>query len=390
MIIGVPKESFHGERRVALVPLALATLAKRNVEVVVEAGAGTEAGYPDGDYTKHGAKLATSRGQLFGAADVIVQVRGFGANPEAGGADLEHHHEGQIVIAMLDPLGSPEHVRTLARTGVTAFALELMPRITRAQSMDVLSSMATIAGYKAVLLAANELPKMFPMMMTAAGTITPARVLVLGAGVAGLQAIATAKRLGAVVEAYDIRPEVKDQVKSVGGKFVELDLETNEVGDTGGYAKAQTQKFYEKQQALLAAHVARSDVVIATAAVPGRRAPVLVTKSMVEAMKPGALIIDLAAETGGNCELTKPGTTVDAGGVAVHGPTNVPASVPFHASQMYAKNAATFLAHLITKEGELAIDLEDEITSGTLVAQNGEVVHERVKAALASVQKESA
>jgi NAD(P) transhydrogenase subunit alpha len=387
MIIGVPTETFADERRVALVPLALAALAKRKHGVVVQAGAGAKAGYPDADYNEHGAEILPGRREVFEKADIVVQVRGLGANPDAGLSDLELMRENQVVIAMLDPLGNPAAAEALAERGVTAFAMELLPRITRAQSMDVLSSMATIAGYKAALIAATSLPKMFPMMMTAAGSITPAKVFVIGVGVAGLQAIATAKRLGAVVEAYDIRPEVKDQVKSVGGKFVELELDTDEAGDTGGYARAQSEAFYARQQALMTKHVADADVVITTAAVPGKRAPILVTAAMVEAMKPGAMVVDLAADTGGNCELTDPGKTVDAGGVSIIGPTNVPSSVPFHASQMYAKNVATFLEHLTDQEGELSFDLEDEITRDTLVAKDGEVVHERVAKALASVKE---
>ena len=304
MVIGVPKETFPGERRVALVPGALPALIKAKVEVLIESGAGTEAGYPDTAYQEKSAKIAARRADVFNTADVILQVRGLGANPEAGRADLPLFRRDQIVIGLLDPLSSPKSAQELAVRGVTAFALELLPRITRAQSMDVLSSMATVAGYKAVLLAAETLPRMFPMLMTAAGTISPARVFVIGAGVAGLQAIATARRLGAVVRAYDVRPAVKEQVKSVGAKFVELPLEAGAAEGEGGYAKAMDEAFYQRQREMMARVVAESDVVISTAAIPGKKAPILVTAKMVEGMPKGSVIVDLAAENGGNCELT--------------------------------------------------------------------------------------
>jgi len=369
MKIGVPRETAGGEKRVALVPAVIASLTAKGAEVLVEAGAGSAAGFPDSAFTNKGAKIV-SRDELFTAADVIVQVR--------PAADPPTFRREQTVIAFLDPLGSPKKMQELAATGVTAFSIELMPRITRAQSMDALSSQATVAGYKAVLLAAERLPRMFPMLMTAAGTITPARVFVLGAGVAGLQAIATAKRLGAVVEAYDVRPAVKEQVQSVGAKFVELPLETEAAEGTGGYAAVQDESFYRRQREVLGKVVAMSDVVITTAAIPGQKSPVLITREMVESMAPGSVIVDLAAERGGNCEATRADEVTDVNGVTVFGPTNLPATVPYHASQMYAKNVAAFLLHLM-KDGKLNVDTGDEITRETLVTQGGEVVHERVK-----------
>ncbi len=373
MKIGVPKETFPGERRVALVPGVVASLKAKGGEVLVESGAGTAAGFTDAAYADKGA-LIVQRAQLFSDSDVIAQVR--------AGEDLAGLRSGQAVIAFLDPLGAPQTMRKLAATGATAFSIELMPRITRAQSMDALSSQATVAGYKAVLLAAAQLPRMFPMLMTAAGTITPARVFVLGAGVAGLQAIATAKRLGAVIEAYDVRAAVKEQVQSVGAKFVELPLDTTAAEGTGGYAAAQDESFIRRQREMLGKVVAGSDVVITTAAIPGQKSPVLITREMVTHMAPGSVIVDLAAERGGNCEVTKADEVVELNGVTILGPTNLPATVPYHASQMYAKNMATFLLHLM-KEGKLSVDTADEITRDTLVTQGGEVVHDRVKKLLA-------
>jgi NAD(P) transhydrogenase subunit alpha len=373
MKIGVPRETFRGERRVALVPGVIASLKAKGAEVLVESGAGTAAGFTDAAYTDKGAQIVP-RARLFSDADVIAQVR--------AGEDLAGLRSGQAVIAFLDPLGAPQTMRQLAGTGATAFSIELMPRITRAQSMDALSSQATVAGYKAVLLAAEKLPRMFPMLMTAAGTITPARVFVLGAGVAGLQAIATAKRLGAVIEAYDVRAAVKEQVQSVGAKFVELPLDTTAAEGTGGYAAAQDESFYRRQREVLGKVVAGTDVVITTAAIPGQKSPVLITREMVTHMAPGSVIVDLAAERGGNCEVTKADEVVELNGVTVLGPTNLPATVPYHASQMYAKNMSTFLLHLL-KDDKLAVDTADEITRETLVTQGGDVVHERVKKLLA-------
>jgi len=371
MQIGVPAERFPGERRVALVPASIAALKKAGFDVLIENGAGAQAGFPDAAYQDKGASIAASRADVF-AAEVVLQVR-------AG--DFSSMRAGQVVVGMADPLGSPDTVRAIAERGVTAFALELIPRITRAQSMDVLSSMATIGGYKAVLLAAVTLPRMFPLLTTAAGTITPAHVFIVGVGVAGLQAIATARKLGAVVEAYDVRPAVKEQVQSVGAKFVELPLETAQAEDKGGYAKAQDESFYQRQREMMARVVASNDVVITTAVVPGKKAPVLVTAEMVRGMAPGSVIVDLAAERGGNCELTRPDEVVVERGVTILGPTNLPSTVPYHASQMYAKNITTFLLHLV-KDGAVKIDLSDEITRDTLFAQGGGVVNPRVRTAL--------
>lgn len=378
MVVGVPRETFPGENRVALIPAGVATLVKAGLDVIIESNAGQAAGYPDSDYEEKGAKIVSSRPEVFSTADIILQLRGYGSNPEKGKADLELMKDGQVIIAMLDPLSEPGKVEELAKRKVTAFAMEMIPRITRAQSMDVLSSMANIAGYKSVLIAANTLPKMFPMMMTAAGTIVAARVFIVGAGVAGLQAIATAKRLGAVVHAYDVRPAVKEQVESLGAKFVEMELETVEAEDKGGYAKEMGEEFYRKQREMMLKVVAETDVVITTAAVPGKKAPILVTEEMVKAMNPGSVIVDLAAERGGNCELTEPGKTVTKHGVSIIGPINLSATVPFHASQMYSKNITTFL-NLLVKEGQLNLDMEDEIIRDTLVAQNGEVSNQAVK-----------
>lgn len=378
MIVGVPRESFPGEKRVALVPGDVAALKKVGLEILVEPDAGTAAGYLDAVYQDKGASLASSRQEVFAKADVIVQVRGAGANPPGFEADLELFRSGQRLIAMLEPLWEPQLLGVLAERGVTAFAMELMPRISRAQSMDVLSAMANIAGYKAVLVAATTMPRMFPMLMTAAGTVSPARVFVIGAGVAGLQAIATAKRLGAKVEAYDVRPAVKDQVQSVGATFVELPLETTSAEGTGGYAKELGEDFYRRQRELMAQVLSRSDVVITTAAIPGKRSPLLITREAVQKMQPGSVIIDLAAERGGNCELTQADETVVEQGVTILGPTNLPSTAPYHASQMYSRTVANFL-RLMTKDGELQLDTEDEIVRDTVVTHAGEVTNPRIR-----------
>lgn len=378
MIVGVPLESYRHERRVALVPAFVPTLAKAGLEVLVEQGAGENAGFPDAAYEEQGARLAPDRTQLFSSADFLVQVHGLGANPVIGHTDLELLRSGQVLVGLLNPLGAPKAVRELAARGITAFALELLPRISRAQPMDALTSMATVAGYKAVLLAAGALKKMFPMMITAAGTITPARVFVVGAGVAGLQAIATSRRLGAVVQAYDVRPAVKEQVESLGAKFLELGLETEEAEASGGYAKAMGEEFYRRQIEMMRQVVAESDVVITTAAVPGKKAPILLTEEMVQVMRPGSVIVDLAAEGGGNCELTRPGETVEVHGVTILGPINLPSTIPYHASQMYAKNLTAFLLNLV-KDGELRLNLEDPIIWDTLLTHQGEVVNPQVR-----------
>ena len=383
MRIGVPRESFPGENRVALTAAAVTALKKSGLDVAVERGAGNAAGFTDAAYEHAGASLV-SRSDVFSTADILLQVRSI--PPETSTL-----HRGQVVIGFADPLGSPDAIRALADAGVTAFSMELMPRITRAQSMDALSSMATIAGYKGVLMAANHLPRMFPMLMTAAGTLTAARVFIVGAGVAGLQAIATARRLGARVEAYDVRPAVKEQVQSMGARFVEFALETKDAEDKGGYAKAQDEAFYRRQREMMLKVVAANDVVVTTALIPGKKAPILITTDMIEAMAPGSVLVDLAAERGGNCELTRADQVVVHKGVTILGPSNPPALVPNHASQMYSKNITTFLAHLLGKDGakkpSLELDLSDEITRETLLTRDGEVMHARVKELLAAVTR---
>jgi len=380
MIVAVPRETHPGERRVALIPASIPPLAKAGMEVLVEAGAGEAAGYRDQEYVDKGAKIAAARPEIF-KADLVLQVRAAGANPQSGRADLALYRQGQTVIGMCDPLGSPQLAAEMAAKGIALFALELLPRITRAQSMDVLSSQASIAGYRAVLLAAEALPKIFPMMITAAGTLNAAKVFVIGAGVAGLQAIATARRLGASVMAYDVRPAVKEQVHSLGGKFVEMQLETSSAETKGGYAQEMGEEFYRKQRELMTKVVAESDIVITTAAIPGKKSPVLVPAEAVAKMAPGSVIVDLAAERGGNCELTKADEKIAVGGVTILGPTNLPSDVPQHASQMYAKNISTFLQNLI-KDTQININLEDEIIRDTLICRNGQVVNEQMKGLL--------
>ncbi len=378
MVIGVPKESFPGERRVALVPAAIPNLVKAGFEVAIEAEAGLSAGYPDADYVSKGAKIVAERADVFRAADVVVQVLCHGSNDRTGAADLPLLRSGQILVGFLRPLGAAETVQQVAATGVTAFSVEMMPRTTRAQSMDALSSMATVCGYKAVLLAADTLPRLFPMLTTAAGTITPSRVFVIGAGVAGLQAIATARRLGAVASAYDLRPAVKEQVQSVGGRFIELPIVAQDAQDARGYAKAQDEAFYQRQKELLGKVVAESDVVIAAAVVPGRKPPVLVTREMVHKMAAGSVIVDLAAERGGNCEVTRAGEIVVETNITVIGYINLASMVPYHASQLYARNVSAFLLHLV-RDGKLHLDPEDEIARETLITQGGEIVNARVR-----------
>jgi NAD(P) transhydrogenase subunit alpha len=378
LIVGVPKETFPDERRVALVPLVIASLAKAGLEVVIEAGAGKEAGYPDAAYAEKGARILPDRAAVFGAADILTQVLCYGSNDKTGKADLPLFRKGQVLIGFLRPLGSLEATLDIAAAGVTSFSIELMPRTTRAQSMDALSSMGTVCGYKAVLIAAETLPKLFPMLITAAGTITPARVLVIGAGVAGLQAIATARRLGAVVSAYDLRPAAKEQVQSLGGRFVELPIETKDAQDASGYARPQDDAFYARQRELLGQVVAEQDVVIMAAVIPGKKSPVLVTREMVYAMAPGSVLVDLAAERGGNCELTRPGETFVDHDVTIAAQINLASSVPYHASQMYARNLSAFLIHLI-KDRQLQLDSSDEIIRETLLTHRGEVVNARVR-----------
>jgi NAD(P) transhydrogenase subunit alpha len=374
MIVAVANEVFPGERRVALVPALIAPLKKLGCSVRLASNAGVAAGFTDDAYRAAGAEVVSNENTLVDGADVLLAVRA----PTSDSALFALLPEGLAVVAMCDPLGNPQLVQAYADRNFTLFAMELIPRITRAQSMDVLSSMATIAGYKAVLLAANHLPKMFPMMMTAAGTLTPAKVFVIGAGVAGLQAIASARRLGAVVHGYDVRPAVKEQVESLGAKFVEMPLEAAGAEGAGGYAKQMDEEFYRKQRELMARTVAASDVCITTAAIPGKPSPVLVTAEAARGMAPGSVIVDLAAERGGNCELTKPDETVVENGVTILGPTNLPSEVPTHASQMYAKNLTNFV-QLIARNGRLHLNLEDQVVRETLAAHRGEVVNPRLR-----------
>jgi proton-translocating NAD(P)+ transhydrogenase subunit alpha len=378
LIIGVPKEIYPGERRVALVPAVLPTLTKAGFEVHIQAGAGVEAGYPDSVYSDKGAKIVAERAAVFSSADIVVQVLCYGSNDKTGEQDLALFRRDQILVGFLRPFGAAEVVEQIAQTGVTAFSVELMPRTTRAQSMDALSSMATVSGYKAVLVAADSHPRIFPMLTTAAGTVTPARVLVIGVGVAGLQALATARRLGAVISAYDVRPAVKEQVQSLGGRFVELAIEAKDAQDARGYARAQDEDFYRRQRELLGKTVQESDVVITTAVIPGKKAPVLVTEEMVKGMAPGSVVVDLAAERGGNCDITEAGQSVVKHGVTIIGPINLASEVPYHASMMYARNITAFLTYLM-KDQKLNLNLSDQIVSDTLLTHAGEIVQERVR-----------
>jgi NAD(P) transhydrogenase subunit alpha len=368
--VAIPTETAEDEHRVALVPDTAAKLIAAALEVSVESGAGAGAYFPDAAYEKAGVKVVKTAEALLKDADAVLKVQAPAPN------EIGLLKSGAVLISFLQPSTQGDIVRALAKRGVTAFSLELVPRISRAQSMDALSSQASAAGYKAVLLAAGRLGKFFPMMMTAAGTVAPARVLVMGAGVAGLQAIATARRLGAVVSAYDVRPAVKEEVQSLGATFIELALESQQ--GEGGYAREQSEEFLRKQRELIGEHVAKSDVVITTAAVPGRRAPLLVTGDMVKGMRPGSVIVDLAAETGGNVELTQAGKDVDVAGVTIIGTRNVPSTMPLATSQLFARNVANLLLHLV-KDGAITLDFEDEITKGSCVTHGGEIVNERAK-----------
>ena len=373
MKVGVVKETLPGERRVAVVPDTVVKLVAAKLEVSVQSGAGSEAFYADEAYQKAGATLVPDARTVLSQADAVLKVQPPSLDEVAA------LKSGAILIGFLQPSAHADIVKALATQKVTAFSLELVPRISRAQSMDALSSQAGVAGYKAVLIAANRLGKFFPLLITAAGTVTPSRVLVLGAGVAGLQAIATARRLGAVVEAYDVRPAVKDEVKSLGATFVELPLEAQE--GQGGYAAQQSEEFLRRQRELIGDHVAASDVVITTAAVPGRKAPILVTKDMVARMRPGSVIVDLAADTGGNVEVTKPGEAVVIGGVTIDGPRNLASSMPVHASQLYSRNVSTLLLSIV-KDGQPNIDFNDEIVKGSCLTNAGELVHPQARALL--------
>ncbi|MDA9919185.1 Re/Si-specific NAD(P)(+) transhydrogenase subunit alpha [Porticoccaceae bacterium] len=379
MIIGIPSEIKTGEKRVAMSPANVQSLTDKSVKVLIQADAGSAAGYPDAEYTAAGAAVTTDRAELFASADIILQVQSFGSNNENSDADLALLRSGQLIIGMMDPLASPQAAQAIADKGATAIALELVPRISRAQSMDVLSSMATLAGYKAVLMGASAAARIFPMLMTAAGTLQPARVLIMGVGVAGLQACATAKRLGAVVEAYDVRPAAREQILSVGAKPVELDLDTGESEGAGGYAKEQGEDFLRRQRELMTEVVAQQDIIITTAAIPGAKSPILVTEDMVKAMKPGSVIVDLAAERGGNCDLTEQGQTVIAHDVTILGPENVPSELAYHASQMLGKNMQTLLELILDDSGNLNLDFNDEIVAGTVVAHEGEIPHPHMR-----------
>ena len=360
-----------GETRVGLVPETVGRLTKANNTVLVERGAGTASSFTDEMYEKAGAQLV---GDAYDA-ELVVKV----ARPTD--AEVRRLRSGTVLIALLSPLINHDLVRALASQGVTALSMDAIPRITRAQPMDVLSSQATVAGYKAVLLAAAQLPKFFPMLTTAAGTIAPAKALVIGAGVAGLQAVATCRRLGAVVEAFDTRPVVKEQVQSLGAKFLEIDLGESGAGQ-GGYAKELSEEAHRKEVELLAKAARENDIIITTAAIPGRKAPVLITKEMVPTMKPGSVIVDLAAETGGNCELTEAGKTITVSGVTIIGQTNLPASMPFHASQMYSRNIASLLALMLQKDGSFNLNMDDEVVKGTVITQGGNVVHDATQKAM--------
>jgi proton-translocating NAD(P)+ transhydrogenase subunit alpha len=379
VVVGVPVEIVPGERRVALTPDAVKALRAIGIEVVVQAGAGIQAGFDDAAYEAAGARIEADRDSVL-ASDIVVKVQAPSARPD-GSHEVDSLREGGVLIGFLRPLDAPELAARIAARKVTAFAIELLPRITRAQSMDALSSMSTISGYRAVILAAGALPKIFPMLVTAAGTLQPARVFVIGAGVAGLQAIATAKRLGAVIEAYDTRPVVKEQVESLGARFVELGLDVGDAQDAGGYAAAQTEDFYARQREALGKRLASADVVITTALVPGQRAPLLIDEAAVVGMRTGSVIVDLAAELGGNCACTDPEREVVVHGVRIIPAVNLPSDIPTNASQMYAKNLTTFIKHL-APEGEIILDLEDEITRGALLTRDGAVANQRVVALL--------
>ena len=378
MIIGIPRETCPGECRVGLIPQNVSALTKLGRSIIVESGAGEAAGHSDAAYEDAGAKIV-NRDQIFTDAEIIVQVQTPGLNQDTGADDLAQLQSGKVLVGMMDPLANPEFADALAQKNVTGVAMELIPRITRAQAMDVLSSNAMIAGYKSVLVGASEVAAMFPMNMTAAGTLNPCRVFIMGAGVAGLQACATAKRLGAVVEAYDVRPAAREQILSVGAKPVELNIKADDTEGSGGYAKEQSAEFIKAQQAAMADVLSQQDVVITTAAVPGKKSPILVTAEMVTKMKPGAVIVDLAAEKGGNCELTQLGETVIENGVKIIGPKNLTSTVAAHASQMYGKNIENLLALLIDDEGNLNLDFEDEIVSETVVSMDGDVPHARMR-----------
>jgi NAD(P) transhydrogenase subunit alpha len=381
MIVGVPKESFPDERRVALIPGFVERVKKLGLDVIVQKEAGVAAGFDDHLYIEQGVRIVPSRRELYGSSDIILQVRAAAANPAKGAADIRLMKTGSVLIGFLEPYASGDMLKELAKRRVSAFAMELIPRITRAQDMDALSSMASIAGYRASLMAACALPRMYPMLITAAGTIVPARVFVIGAGVAGLQAIATAHRVGAVVSAYDVRPVVREQVQSLGAKFLEIDLDTGGAEKSDGYAQDMGEEYYRKQRELMARVVSESDVIVATAAVPGKKAPLLISEDMVKGMKPGSVIVDLVAEQGGNCACTVPGETIMRHRVTVIGPVNLTSTVPYHASQLYSKNISSFLG-VVMKEGQVDTECKDEIACESLLTKEGRLVNLKVQSAL--------
>lgn len=376
MIIGVPKEKGVAENRVALVPSEVKRFVSLGHKVFIEKSAGLNAGYTDDEYNSAGAEIVEDRRELFLQSDIVLQVRCYGADPEAGKEDLAYYREGQVIVGFWEPLWRADLLKDVVDKGIVVVSVELIPRISRAQSMDALSSQANIVGYKAVIVAAGMLPRLFPMMMTAAGTISPARVFVVGAGVAGLQAIATARRLGAIVRAYDVRPEVKEQVESLGAKFIELELEA--ASGEGGYAKEMSEDFYKKQREMMRGVLAESDVVITTAAIPGKRSPVLITRDMLDGMQAGSVILDVAAERGGNCEVTRPDEVVDYNGVKIYGPTNLAATVPYHASQVYSRNLFNLLGLFLKGVEGIEFDMEDEIIKGVVVCKEGKIINEQV------------
>ncbi len=381
MIIGVPKEILHGENRVALVPDVVSKLIKKGFEVQIQKGAGINAGYTDEQYEAAGAKLLDNAEDVYSSSQIILKVQRPVEHPETKKHELDMMKEGTLLIAFLYSLHHPEVAKQCAEKGIDVISMDAIPRTTLAQKMDALSSQANLAGYKSVIMCANELGKIFPLMMTAAGTIKPATVVIMGAGVAGLQALGTAKRLGAIVEVSDIRPTVKEEVQSLGGRFIEVPVEEN-MQDESGYAKEASEEFLKKQKELIFKHVTNADIVITTALVPGKKAPVLVTEEMIKNMRPGSVVLDMATEFGGNCEISEKGKTVVKYGVKIIGEPNLPSLVPTHASDMYSKNLQALLEHMLDKEGNFQFNMEDEIIKGATIVKNKEVVHERTKALL--------
>lgn len=380
MVIAIPKEILPGENRVSIAPDVASKLIKKGFTVNIESGAGLSAGFTDEQYSESGVKVFDSVEELYSSADIVLKVQRPMDHPEKGKHELELMKEGTLLIALLYTLHYPELAKKCAEFGINAISMDAIPRTTLAQKMDALSSQANIAGYKSVLMAANELGKIFPLMMTAAGTIQPARVVIMGAGVAGLQALGTAKRLGAIVEVSDIRPSVKEEVESLGGRFIEVETD-EDMQDEGGYAKEASEEFLKKQKELIFKHVSNADIVITTALVPGKKAPVLVTEEMVKAMRPGSVVLDMAVETGGNCEISENGKTVKKYGVTIIGEPNLPSLVATNSSEVYSKNLMALLDYIV-KENKLELDLDDEIVKGSLITYNKEVIQERTKSLL--------